>query len=141
MKILYFFLLLCALAGKVYAQTKDEKAIRQVMQLQENAWNKGDLKGFMAGYWNSPDLLFIGSKGITSGWEPTLQNYEKSYPNLAAMGTLTFQIIKVDILSKDSAWVVGKWSLAREKDNPNGHFMLVWRKIKGKWYIIADHSS
>jgi len=126
---------------QIQAQSKDEQAIRETMHTQEEAWNKGDLNKFMAGYWNSPDLLFVGSKGVTNGWKPTLENYQKSYPNKEAMGILTFQILKVDITGKDTAWLVGKWSLQREKDNPNGHFLLVWRKIKGKWYIVADHSS
>jgi len=126
---------------QIQAQSKDEQAIRETMHTQEEAWNRGDLNKFMAGYWNSPDLLFVGSKGVTNGWKPTLENYQKSYPNKEAMGILTFQILKVDITGKDTAWLVGKWSLQREKDNPNGHFLLVWRKIKGKWYIVADHSS
>jgi len=126
---------------QIQAQSKDEQAIRETMHTQEEAWNKGDLNKFMAGYWNSPDLLFVGSKGVTNGWKHTLENYQKSYPNKEAMGILTFQILKVDITGKDTAWLVGKWSLQREKDNPNGHFLLVWRKIKGKWYIVADHSS
>lgn len=127
--------------GKTFAQSKDETAIREVMRLQENAWNKGDLEGFMAGYWNSPELMFIGSKGVKKGWQTTLDNYKKSYPSPEAMGKLTFEILKIDITGKDTAWLVGKWSLQRTQDNPNGHFLLVWRKIKGKWLIVADHSS
>lgn len=137
------FLLACLLLLPVtlFAQNKAEKAIREVMRLQEDAWNKGDLKGFMEGYWNSAELLFIGSKGVSNGWQTTLENYQKSYPNPEAMGKLTFEILKVELVGKDGAWLVGKWALKREKDTPNGHFLLIWRKIKGKWYIIADHSS
>ncbi|TAE17200.1 MAG: nuclear transport factor 2 family protein [Bacteroidetes bacterium] len=138
------YLILVVLFGfssQLVAQDKEQKAIREVMRLQENAWNKGDLQGFMLGYWNSPELLFIGSRGATYGWETTLQNYQRSYPNTDAMGKLAFEILKVEITGKDSAWVVGKWALQREKDRPNGHFLLVWRKIKGKWLIVADHSS
>lgn len=138
------YLILVVLLGfssQLVAQDKEQKAIREVMRLQENAWNKGDLQGFMLGYWNSPELLFIGSRGATYGWETTLQNYQRSYPNTDAMGKLAFEILKVEITGKDSAWVVGKWALQREKDRPNGHFLLVWRKIKGKWLIVADHSS
>jgi ketosteroid isomerase-like protein len=140
-KIYFMVALLFLMPCQLTAQDKEQKAIREVMRLQEEAWNKGDLKGFMLGYWNSPELLFIGSRGATYGWETTLQNYQKAYPNTEAMGKLAFEILKVDITGKDTAWVVGKWALQREKDRPNGHFLLVWRKIKGKWLIVADHSS
>lgn len=140
-KIYLILVVLFGFSSQLVAQDKEQKAIREVMRLQENAWNKGDLQGFMLGYWNSPELLFIGSRGATYGWETTLQNYQRSYPNTDAMGKLAFEILKVEITGKDSAWVVGKWALQREKDRPNGHFLLVWRKIKGKWLIVADHSS
>lgn len=139
MKYLLAYLLL--LSAPVLAQNKAEQAIREVMRLQEEAWNKADLQGFMEGYWNSPELLFIGSKGVSKGWQTTLTNYQKSYPNAEAMGKLTFEIIKVELAGKREAWLVGKWSLQRTEDTLKGHFLLVWRKIKGKWYIIADHSS
>ena len=120
---------------------KDVQAILKVMQAQEDAWNAGNLDAFMAGYWNSDSLKFIGSRGLTYGWKQTLENYKKSYPDKSAMGKLTFTIISVEPLSKKSAYVIGKWHLKREKDEPNGHFTLLWKKIDGHWFIVADHSS
>lgn len=118
-----------------------EKAIRAVMQDQEAAWNRGDLEAFMAGYWHSDSLKFIGSRGLTYGWQATLDNYKKGYPDRAAMGKLTFTILTVDILSKKSAFVIGKWHLARQAGDLSGHYTLLWKKIGGKWVIVADHSS
>ncbi len=111
------------------------------MGAQEVAWNKGDLEGFMQGYLHSDSLCFIGSRGLTRGWDQTLANYKKGYATREAMGTLTFTIISVDQLSKKSAFVIGKWHLKREKDELSGHYTLLWKKIKGKWVIVADHSS
>lgn len=111
------------------------------MAQQELAWNRGDLEGFMKGYWYSDSLRFIGSRGLTYGWKNTLQNYQNSYPDKDAMGTLVFTILSVEILSKKSAFVVGKWHLARENGDLSGHYTLLWRKIKGVWVIVADHSS
>jgi len=124
-----------------HTQSKSEKAIRAAMAAQEVAWNTGDLPGFMEGYWKSDRLCFIGSRGLTYGWEETLSNYQKGYPTKEAMGTLSFTILSVQLLSKKSAYVVGKWKLDRQKDTPSGHFSLLWRKINGKWYIVSDHSS
>jgi ketosteroid isomerase-like protein len=113
--------------------------VRENMKTQEEAWNKGDIKGFMEYYWKSDSLKFIGSKGITNGWQKTLDNYLKSYPNKEAMGTLTFTIIEVTQLSKTSIYVIGKWELKKEKPS-GGHFTLLWKKIDKKWLIVSDHT-
>lgn len=119
----------------------DRAAILEVMRLQEQAWNAGNLEGFMEGYWRSDSLRFIGSRGITYGWQPTLDNYKKGYPDRAAMGKLTFTILRVEGMGKRCAHVTGQWHLQRAADAPQGYFTLVWRKVGGKWVIVADHSS
>lgn len=132
----------CCVPFTAQAQSsKAEKAILTVMKDQETAWNTGDLEGFMKGYWKSDSLTFIGSRGLTRGWDQTLANYKKGYATREAMGKLTFTILKVDILSKKSAFVIGKWHLKREKDELSGHYTLLWKKINGHWLIVADHSS
>ena len=123
------------------AQTKAETAIRAILQRQQGDWNAGKIDAFMVGYWESEQLKFIGSKGLTYGWRQTLDNYHVRYPDRAAMGTLTFTLLSVEQLSKKSAFVVGKWQLARSIGDVGGHFTLLWKKIKGKWVIVADHTS
>ncbi len=130
-------------ANTLLAQSENEdvQAIRQVLSEQQTAWNQGDLEAFMQGYWRSDSLKFIGSRGITYGWQSTLDNYQESYPDRSAMGELTFKIIEVKILAEDAAFVIGQWALKRKKDRPKGHFTLLWRKIDEEWVIVADHSS
>jgi len=130
---------LCALSAN--AQKSAPTTIREIMARQEIAWNQGDLEAFMDGYFKSDSLRFIGSRGLTYGWQQTLDNYKKGYPDLDAMGKLTFTILSVEQLSRRSAFVVGKWHLARKAGDLSGHYTLLWRKIKGKWVIVADHSS
>lgn len=124
-----------------HLKNKDHAEILKIMHLQEVAWNGGNLEEFMRGYWENDSLRFIGKSGITYGWEPTLLNYQKGYPDKSAMGKLTFTIIRVEGLAKNLAHVTGKWHLLRENDAPQGYFTLLWRKIKGQWVIISDHSS
>lgn len=133
--------LLCLFVASLFAQSADHQAIRQIMAAQETAWSRGDLEGFMAGYWKSDSLRFIGSSGLTYGWQKTLENYQKSYPNRDAMGTLTFTILSVEKISKKSAFVVGKWHLARKAGDLSGYYTLLWKKIKGTWVIVSDHSN
>lgn len=121
--------------------SKSENQVRAIMAKQEQAWNAGDIEGFMNGYWESDSLKFIGKRGLTYGWEQTLANYKKSYPDRAAMGKLTFTLLHVSPIGKKSIHVIGKWHLQREADELQGHFTLVWKKIKGGWVIVSDHSS
>ena len=114
--------------------------VLDLMKSQELAWNAGDLEGFMIPYEKSDSLMFVGSKGITYGWQNTLERYKTSYPDKASMGGLTFTIIKAEQLSPECIYVLGKWSLKKEKA-ASGHFTLIWKKSKGLWKIVSDHSS
>lgn len=115
--------------------------IQQVLSKQQKAWNEGKIEAYMEGYWNHDSLTFVGKRGVTRGWRNTLNNYKKSYPDRTAMGKLDLQIVSIKVLGKDLAFVVGKWDLTRTVGNVGGHFTLLMRKIKGKWVIVADHSS
>ncbi|MEK7857370.1 MAG: DUF4440 domain-containing protein, partial [Acidobacteriota bacterium] len=112
-----------------------------VMARQSTAWNRGDVAGFMTGYWNSPDLVFASGDQITRGWQPTLDRYKKSYDTKAKMGELTFADIEVNVLTKDLAVVLGSWSLKRAADNPKGKFTLIFLRLKEGWRVIHDHTS
>jgi len=125
-----------------FAQTpKDKQAILNVLEKQRLNWNKGDLEAFMQGYVKSDSLLFVGQSGPTYGWQKTLDNYKKTYQGKAGMGQLIFGIKKVDFLNKDVAFVFGSWHLKREKDEPQGYFTLLFKKLNGEWKIFVDHSS
>ena len=136
--ILGLFMLL---SGTLLAQFKSETAIRQVLQRQTKAWNNGDLETYMQGYWKNDSLMFIGKNGVTYGWANTLKNYKKGYPDKTAMGQLSFNIIKVVRLSSKTYNVVGQWKLIRSAGNLQGHYTLLFKKIKGQWVITQDHSS
>ena len=133
-----FFLLSTSLA---FAQSKDELTIRGILEMQTTAWNRGDIEGFMKGYWESDSLMFIGKSGVTYGWSNTLKNYKKNYPDTAAMGKLAFNLIEVKKLSKEYYHITGKWFLKRSIGDIGGHYTLLFRKINGRWIIISDHSS
>ncbi|MEX1201818.1 MAG: nuclear transport factor 2 family protein [Ferruginibacter sp.] len=124
-----------------FAQNNAEKSILQVLAVQNKAWNDGNLVSFMNSYWTSDSLMFIGKSGVTYGWQNTLDNYRKGYPDTDAMGKLTFDILHIKKLSKQYYSVVGKWLLTRSMGNVGGHFTLIFRKINGKWVIVSDHSS
>lgn len=116
-------------------------AIRQLLQTQTETWNRGDINGFMQTYWKSDSLQFVGRNGVVWGWQQTLDNYKKRYPDKAAMGTLSFDIIEVRRLSEEYYYVTGKWTLQRTADAPSGYYTLLLRRIDGIWKIVSDHTS
>jgi len=116
--------------------------VAQAMTDQVAAWNRADLPGFMNGYWESDSLMFVGSSGLTLGHQATLDRYLKSYPDASAMGQLTFENQTWISLSATSGWLLGAWHLAKEgREDAQGMYTLLWRKVKGRWVIVADHSS
>lgn len=138
LKLLVLLIFLGACKDKTNSDTID---ILKLLEYQRQAWNKGDIEGYMQGYDKSDSLVFIGNSGPKYGWKTTLDNYKKGFPDKAAMGFLTFDIKKVKLIGPDHAFVMGGWHLKREKDQPKGYFTLLLVKIEGKWKIIADHSS
>ena len=138
----YIFLFLLITVGYfVKAQNADVLKVTKTLQTQTIAWNSGDLETFMQPYWHSDSLMFIGKTGITYGWQNTLNNYKKGYPNKEAMGTLKFEILQAKQLDANYISMVGKWNLIKTAGNVSGHFSLLWKKIKEEWVIIMDHSS
>lgn len=119
----------------------DVKAIKVVMEEQSQCWSKGDIEGFMKGYWMSDSLRFLGRRGLTYGWQTTLDNYKRSYPNPSSMGELRFNHILFEPLGNDKIFAVGKWALYREKDTLSGYYSLIWKKIDEKWKVIFDHTN
>lgn len=138
-KGIFFCSLLLSLA--CLAQSGKEQRIRMLLTRQTEAWNRGDVVSFMQTYWKSDSLMFIGKSGVVWGWQSTLANYQRGYPDTAAMGKLAFDIIQIKPLSRKHYFVVGKWMLTRTAGNLSGHYTLLVQKIRGQWLIVADHSS
>jgi hypothetical protein len=123
------------------APPKDAAAIQKVMAAQSEAWNRGSIDDFMKGYWQNDSLLFIGQSGITYGYTNALNNYKKNYSDADKMGKLFFTLLKINKLSRKYCFVIGKWFLKRKAGDVGGIYTLLFRKIDGKWMIVADHTS
>jgi hypothetical protein len=132
---------LCLSVMTLAQNNKDEKEILQILDNQTKAWNRGDLDNFMKGYWENDSLMYIGKSGVTYGYAKTLASYKKNYGDTARMGQLKFNIVHLKRLSKEYYQVVGQWNLTRSAGNVGGYYTLLFRKIKGEWVIVVDHSS
>ena len=115
--------------------------IRAVLTAQQQAWNRGDIRAFLEGYWNSPELTFAGSEGVVRGYDGLLERYRRSYPDKAYMGDLEFSELEIRPLGSDAALVLGHWHLKRTVGDAGGIFSLVFHRFPVGWRIIHDHTS
>ena len=132
-------LLLFLLSLTLSAQ--DDADIRLVLTKQQNAWNEGDIDGFMDHYWKSDSLRFMTKEKVTRGWKNTLERYKKGYPDKQTMGKLDFDILSVEQLANDAAIVTGHWKVTAGSEVSEGHFNLLFRKKQNRWVIVLDHTS
>lgn len=116
-------------------------AIRAVLDAQRDAWNRGDIEGYMDGYERSPETVFVSGDNVTRGWQTVLERYKKGYDSREKMGVLTFSDLEITPLGKDAAIALGRWHLQRSGDEPHGRFTLIFRKTRHGWKIIHDHTS
>jgi beta-aspartyl-peptidase (threonine type) len=124
------------------SRSEAEAAVRAVLDRQVAAWNKGDLEGFLAGYWDSPQLTFFSAKSKEQGLQATRERYRRRYQSEGReMGQLSFEEIQVDVLGPESVLVRGRWHLVQKDDRPGGLFTLLFRKLQGGWRIVHDHTS
>ena len=123
------------------ATANSRAAIRAVIEAQRDAWNRGDIEGYMDGYQRSPATVFVSGDNVTHGWQTVLEHYKQGYDTREKMGVLTFKDLEITTLGKDAAVVVGRWHLQRAKDEPHGRFTLIFRKTRQGWKIIHDHTS
>jgi uncharacterized protein (TIGR02246 family) len=123
------------------ADQKSVDAIKAVINAQRDAWNRGDIQGYMEGYDKSDSTVFVSGDNVTRGWNTVLERYKKSYDSREKMGQLEFSDLEITLLSKDSAVVLGRWLLKRSGDEPHGRFTLIFKKTKSGWRIIHDHTS
>lgn len=144
-KTLHFFIALFLFSLNSYSQNpislKDSLGIMNVMSLQQDAWNNGDIDSFMQGYLKSEELVFSGKSGPIYGWENTRKRYYSSYPNTQIMGKLNFTVKKIRSISLNSAYLIGEYYLKRSTEDSYGYFTLLWKKVDDNWLIVSDHTS
>jgi ketosteroid isomerase-like protein len=127
---------LCAQAPA--AVEADKKQILNVISGMQDAWNRGDFRGYMDGFKN-PDVVFVSGGRFQDGWQGTLDHYIRDYG--ASRGTLRFYDIQVEILSADAAQLISHFELIRPQHPQYGINTRLMRKVNGRWVIALNHVS
>jgi ketosteroid isomerase-like protein len=139
-------LLMVMSAACAATQTPGSDAVRDVRAVwtaQVEAWNRGDLDGFMAGYWKSPDLVFFSNGTETRGWQATLDRYRARYQAEGKqMGTLDFPQLDFLMLGTEAALTRARWRLKMPDGKElSGMTSVIFRKLPEGWRIVHDHTS
>jgi uncharacterized protein (TIGR02246 family) len=136
--------LIAALPLSLSAQEPEEvrAEIQAVLNAQAEAWNEGDLDGFMAHYRQDESLRFASGNEVRMGWQTVMDRYRQTYGDLTQSGALSFKDLDIEVLSDDAAVVFGRFLLQREEgEDPTGLFTLLLRKEGERWVIVHDHTS
>ncbi len=140
---LFIFIILLFSFNTIIAQSKAEKAIEKVKELEELYWNKGDIDGYVSLY--APEsntrMIYKGGEGVVMGKENILAFYQKYWPK-DKMGTLKLDYDKLEKVSNKYYYVSGFFHVSYpDKKAVVGRFSGLMKKIKGKWYLYTDHSG
>ncbi len=119
----------------------DRAAIADVLTAQQQAWNRGDIDAFMAGYDKADDIIFTSGGKVRRGYAATLEKYRKSYVAAKAMGKLGFQIVEVRWLGPDAALLMGRYRLTETPKAGSGLFTLIFERRPDGWKCVHDHTS
>jgi ketosteroid isomerase-like protein len=133
--------LLLVPAPAVASATTPRAAILHVIGRMEAAWNRGDFRGYMSGFKN-PDVVFISGGKFQDGWQGTLDHYIRDYGGSAERrGKLHFYNMKVDLLGRDAAMLIGQYRLERGSRVTEGVNTRLFKKFHGQWLITMNHVS
>src|SRR4029077_2366574 len=136
-----FCLFVACSAAQAQSDSKIVSEIRAVLESQQQAWNRGDIEGFMNGYARAATTTFVSEDKVERGWETVRDRYKKKYSDRAKMGTLAFSDLEITPLGEGAALVLGRWKLKRAQDQPHGCFTLILRRTSEGWRIVHDHTS
>jgi ketosteroid isomerase-like protein len=137
-----FAVMVVAVVASVTAFGQEsERTVRKLLSDQVDAWNAGNIEGYMEGYWKSDSTVFFSGANATHGYNEVLARYRKSYNSREKMGKLEFSDLQIRTVSSSVAIVTGIWKLIRQKDQPWGRFTLIIEAKPDGWRIVYDHTS
>jgi len=113
-------------------------------QSWQDAWNNGDIEGFLESYWQSDSVRYVSGNQMVIGFDAIAKRYRDRYidnPDVI-MGRMRL-FIDADFATSDEALIFGKYQALDETDTLLGHgvFTAHLRKLNGQWKIISDHAS
>ena len=131
----------CTAPSRVTREATEKAAILEVITTMQDAWNRGDFRGYMQGFKN-PDVIFVSGGRFQAGWQGTLDHYIRDYGTSAdTRGTLRFYDIRIELLAPDAAQLISRYQLLKPQHPQYGINTRLMRKVNGQWVIALNHVS
>jgi len=131
----------CTAPSRATHAAAEKAAILKVITAMQEAWNRGDFRGYMQGFKN-PDVIFVSGGRFQAGWQGTLDHYIRDYGTSAdTRGTLRFYDIRIELLSPDAAQLISRYELLKPQHPQYGINTRLMRKVSGQWVIALNHVS
>lgn len=101
----------CSQIAAPQSAEAEKTAIRRVIANMQDAWNRGDFRGYMAGFKN-PDVVFVSRGEFQRDWQGTLDHYVRDYGGSPERrGEVQFEIVRIEMLSPDAAQLISRYRL------------------------------
>lgn len=118
-----------------------EAAIQALFAAGCEAWNRGDLDGYLASYWQSDRTRWVSGGAVVRGFAAIAAGYRRRFAAPRPMGTLSISELEIEVLSDTDALVFGRWALQFADQAPHGVFTVHARSFAGEWLFVSDHAS
>ncbi|WP_461490162.1 YybH family protein [Pontibacter sp. HJ8] len=116
--------------------------VKEALDGQVDAWNRGELEKAMTYYWNSPDMLWISRNGTETGYQEVLDGFQKDFTNRSKMGVYTYEPLHIEQVSAEAVYYVYHWKIDLQgKKLMGGVSSQLWKKLDGRWVITTEHAS
>jgi len=119
-----------------------EEQILELLTGQADAWNAGDLDGFMVDYERTPTTSYIGSSGLITGFDAIRERYAPLFQPGAQRDSLRFVDLHARQLDQRFGLATARYVLHRAGQiTSTGPFTLVLVNVEGSWKITHDQSA
>jgi ketosteroid isomerase-like protein len=127
----------------LFTATRQQLDVVKVVIAQQDAWNKGDLDGYISHYKDAPDTQAVLAN-LVRGLENIRAAFHLNFPNKESMGNIDDSDVQVRALGENFALATGRYHLTRSKKGGgpiDGTFSELFEKTPAGWQIIFSEST
>ncbi len=118
------------------------QTVQAILEASADAWNRGDLEGFVSDYADDSTTTFVSGGRVRYGFDWIRGNYAPRFQPGALRDSLRFENVDARALGREYLLATARFVLFRaDSVTASGPFTLVLRRIGGQWKIVHDHTA
>lgn len=119
----------------------DFKAVAELFRAGSDAWNRGDVEGYLATYADTETVRWVSGDQVIIGRNAIAAAFKERFPTAEGMGKLSIKKLQVDLLTPSDALAFGEWHQQLGEAERAGVFTVHLTKFSAGWRIVSDHAS